>query len=100
MAGISTHVLDAARGVPAAGVPVTLTTAAGTVHEGVTDADGRIGDLYEGTLAAGVHTLVFTVGGAAFFPEVTIAFTVDPERGHYHVPLLLSPYSYTVYRGS
>ncbi|MEU7811543.1 hydroxyisourate hydrolase [Pseudonocardia sp. NPDC049154] len=107
MAGISTHVLDAALGRPAAGVAVTLTAPDGTVHTGTTDTDGRVGDLYTGALAAGTWTAVFATGGyhaatgqEAFFPEVTIAFTADPERGHYHVPLLLSPYSYTTYRGS
>jgi len=107
MAGISTHVLDAALGRPAAGVEVTLTAPDGTTHRGVTDADGRVGDLYTGALAAGAYTAVFAVGAyhaatgqESFYPEITIAFTADPERGHYHVPLLLSPYSYTTYRGS
>jgi 5-hydroxyisourate hydrolase len=107
MAGISTHVLDAALGRPAAGVAVTLTAPDGTVHTGLTDADGRVGDLYTGALAAGTCTVVFATGAyhaatgqEAFFPEVTIAFTADPQRGHHHVPLLLSPYSYTTYRGS
>lgn len=99
MAGISTHVLDAALGRPAAGVAVTLTGPDGTVHTGVTDDDGRVGNLYEGALEAGTYTLVFAVAGE-FYPEITIAFTADPERGHYHVPLLLSPYGYTTYRGS
>ena len=107
MAGISTHVLDAALGRPAAGVAVTLTAPDGTVHTGTTDADGRVGDLYTGALGAGTWTAVFATGAyhvatgqEAFFPEVTIAFTADPERGHHHVPLLLSPYSFTTYRGS
>jgi 5-hydroxyisourate hydrolase len=107
MAGISTHVLDAALGRPAAGIAVTLTAPDGTAHTRTTDADGRVGDLYEGPLAPGTWTAVFATGAyhaatgqEAFFPEVTIAFTADPRRGHHHVPLLLSPYSYTTYRGS
>ena len=107
MAGISTHVLDAARGRPAAGVPVSLVCPDGTVCTGVTDEDGRVGDLFTGALVAGVHRATFDTGAyfaasgqEGFFPEVTLAFTVDPARGHHHVPLLLSPYSYTTYRGS
>ncbi|MFR9803856.1 hydroxyisourate hydrolase [Pseudonocardia sp. RS010] len=107
MAGISTHVLDTALGRPAAGVAVTLTAPDGTAHAGTTDDDGRVADLYTGPPAAGTWTAVFatgsyhaTTGQEAFFPEVTIAFTTDPQRGHHHVPLLLSPYSYTTYRGS
>jgi 5-hydroxyisourate hydrolase len=107
MAGISTHVLDTALGRPAAGVPVSLVTPDGAVYTGVTDGDGRVGDLFTGVLAAGVHRATFDTaayfaasGQEGFFPEVTLAFTVDPARGHHHVPLLLSPYSYTTYRGS
>ena len=107
MAGISTHVLDAALGRPAAGVPVSLVCPDGTVYTRVTDEDGRVGDLFTGPLAAGVHRVTFDTGAyfaasgqAGFFPEVTLAFTADPGRGHHHVPLLLSPYSYTTYRGS
>jgi 5-hydroxyisourate hydrolase len=99
MAGISTHVLDAALGRPAEGIAVRLTAPDGETSTGVTDSDGRIGDLYVGALRAGVYTLVFAVAGE-FYPEITIAFVADPARGHYHVPLLLSPYGYTTYRGS
>ena len=107
MAGISTHVLDAALGRPAEGVAVTLTAPDGTRYAGTTDADGRVGDLYTGPTVGGTWTAVFEVGAYhaatgqdAFFPQVTIAFTADPERGHHHVPLLLSPYGFTTYRGS
>ncbi|MCF7552119.1 hydroxyisourate hydrolase [Pseudonocardia sp. WMMC193] len=99
MAGISTHVLDAALGRPAEGIAVLLTDPDGETFTGVTDADGRVGDLYTGALRPGTYTLVFAVAGE-FYPEITVAFTADPERGHYHVPLLLSPYGYTTYRGS
>jgi len=105
--GISTHVLDAALGHPAQGVPVRLTTPDGTTHDGVTDADGRIGDLLTEPPGPGVHRLTFdtaayfaATGRTGFHPEVTVAFEVADGRPHVHVPLLLSPYSYTTYRGS
>jgi 5-hydroxyisourate hydrolase len=103
---LSTHVLDTGRGEPAAGVPVRLELADGTtVAEGVTGADGRLRDWVPADRwRAGAYRLVFAtsayLGPGAFFPEVAVAFTVaDPDR-HYHVPLLLSPFGYTVYRGS
>jgi len=95
---LSTHVLDTAAGLPAAGVRVTLETRAGTpLGESVTDQDGRIGSL-GGELAAGDYVLRFETAGV-FFPEVVVVFTVADER-HHHVPLLLSPYGYSTYRGS
>ncbi|MRH87203.1 hydroxyisourate hydrolase [Nocardia sp. SYP-A9097] len=105
MSSLSTHVLDAVHGAPAAGVTVTLFDWAGTeLASGSTDADGRIGALAE--VAAGDYRLRFDTGGYftaqgvdAFYPEVTIAFAVTGER-HYHVPLLLSPFAYSTYRGS
>lgn len=103
---LSTHVLDSSRGEPAAGVPVRLEREDGsTVAEGVTDADGRLRDwVPAGLWRAGAYRLVFQtgkyLGPGAFFPEVAVVFEVaDPDR-HYHVPLLLSPFGYTVYRGS
>jgi 5-hydroxyisourate hydrolase len=100
---VSTHVLDAVRGRPAAGVAVSLTTATGDeVATGVTDADGRVGAL-AGDLPAGVYRLAFAVEaylGDTFYPEVVIAFRVLDGAEHHHVPLLLSPYAYSTYRGS
>jgi 5-hydroxyisourate hydrolase len=105
-APISTHVLDTISGEPAAGVPVRLETQAGRlVAEGVTDADGRLRDFAPAhAWRAGGYRLVFDVGSYlgsdAFFPEITVAFRVrDPHR-HHHVPLLLSRFGYTTYRGS
>lgn len=101
---LSTHILDCGRGEPAAGVPVRLELADGgawvTVAEGVTDSDGRLRDWVpdERWLAA-VYRLVFLTGGD-FFPEVTVVFRVADPLRHHHVPLLLSPYGYTTYRGS
>jgi len=121
---VSTHILDTARGRPAAGVPVTLEVWDGgwqRLGGSVTGADGRIGDLpaFEppappgpphppGSPAPPVRAtcrLVFAVRdylvahhGSAFFPEITTAFAAGPGEP-YHVPLLLAPYGYSVYRG-
>lgn len=105
---ISTHVLDAAVGRPAAGVRVHLERRAGegwtVVAEGVTDADGRVRDL---PIAEGAHRLVFDTGAylaatdrPVFYPEVVISFLVADPAAHHHVPLLLSPFAYSTYRGS
>lgn len=104
---ISTHVLDAVSGTPAAGVAVTLFDAGGAVlADGRTDADGRIARLAEDT-GAGLHRLRFDTaawfaerGTPAFYPEVTIAFEIADAAAHHHIPLLLSPYAYSTYRGS
>jgi 5-hydroxyisourate hydrolase len=109
---ISTHVLDTARGCPAAGVDVHLERRTddgwSTLSRATTDDDGRVSDLLGGgTAEAGVHRLTFATGdyhertGAdAFHPEVTIAFRVTAPAEHHHVPLLLAPFGYTTYRGS
>jgi 5-hydroxyisourate hydrolase len=85
----------------------------GEIGRGVTDGDGRIGDFGLARAAAGRYRLVFetgpylraahpggTRGGEPFFPEIAVTFAADGARVHYHVPLLLSPYSYSTYRGS
>lgn len=96
---VSTHVLDAVHGRPAAGVAVSLTSASGAqVGAGVTDADGRVTAL-AGDLEPGVYRLHFDVE-TPFYPEVVIAFRITDGGGHHHVPLLLSPYAYSTYRGS
>ena len=112
MSSISTHVLDTARGRPAAGVPVTLEQRdeAGNWAErgrGATDADGRLRDLLREPLAAAQYRLTFDTesyfrasGITGFFPEVQIVFIVRDAGVHHHVPLLLSPYGYSTYRGS
>jgi 5-hydroxyisourate hydrolase len=107
MAGISTHVLDTARGRPAAGVTVHLSAQRDggwePVNDGVTDADGRLADLATEP-PAGVYRLRFDVAGylgdEAFFPEVTVVFRITEAGRHHHVPLLLSPFGYSTYRGS
>lgn len=104
---LSTHVLDVALGRPAAGVRVSCTFPDGTVRDGVTDGDGRIAPLADGPLPGGTYRLRFDTGAyfaatgqVGFHPEVVVAVTVDADRPHTHVPLLLSPFSYTTYRGS
>jgi 5-hydroxyisourate hydrolase len=113
MSAITTHVLDTSRGCPAAGVEVELEQlAAGEnwtpVARGVTDADGRLRTLMPAgaRLAAGTYRLVFGTaayfqadGRDSFFPHVVIIFTVGNDP-HYHVPLLLSPFGYSTYRGT
>ncbi|HEV3407080.1 MAG TPA: hydroxyisourate hydrolase [Gaiellaceae bacterium] len=93
---ISTHVLDTARGEPARGVRVELYRDGSLVAAEETDADGRIRDLAAG-LDAGSYALVFHPP-SDFFRRVELA--LELHDGHYHVPLLVSPYSCTTYRGS
>ena len=103
MSTLSTHVLDTSAGRPAAGVAVRLETRGGELlGEGVTDADGRVGAIGPERLERGAYRLRFDTGlyVEGFYPEVVVVFTVaDPDQ-HYHVPLLLSPYGYSTYRGS
>jgi 5-hydroxyisourate hydrolase len=113
MSGITTHVLDIARGRPASGVPVNLEVRAGSGWRGIgratTDADGRAQQLLRAdfSLAAGIYRITFGVetyfqkdGIESFYPEASIVFHVRDADQHYHVPLLLSPYGYSTYRGS
>jgi 5-hydroxyisourate hydrolase len=108
---LSTHVLDTERGQPAVGVPVTLSRWADgelvLVACGETDRDGRINCLGE-TLSEGAYQLAFDVAAyqrgqgreAPFLQRVVVEFRAVEDARHYHVPLLLSPYSGTIYRGS
>jgi 5-hydroxyisourate hydrolase len=105
---ITTHVLDIARGCPAAGVAVALERGPDWtgVASGRTGDDGRIGELGSPG-EPGLYRLRFdtaayleAAGMPAFFPEVTVQFTVERPEEHHHVPLLLSPFGYTTYRGS
>ncbi|GGC54675.1 hydroxyisourate hydrolase [Hoyosella rhizosphaerae] len=107
MATISTHVLDTTQGLPATGVTVVLQAQDGAeIASVVTDGDGRVSDIAGDDLPTGVFRLVFGTGPyfsargvQAFNPEIVVS-VVLPEHKHYHVPLLVSPYSYTTYRGS
>ncbi|GAB7071650.1 hydroxyisourate hydrolase [Mycobacterium hodleri] len=104
---LSTHVLDSTTGRPAAGVAVTLTDRdGGPLTTATTDDDGRIAQLGV-DLPAGVYRLHFGTGAyfaardvATFYPEVIVAFEITDAGGKYHVPVLLSPFAYSTYRGS
>lgn len=111
MTAITTHVLDTATGLPAAGIAVRLDVRDGdgwrALGDGVTDGDGRLRDLGPDAVAGGEYRLTFASGAyfaghgrETFFPEVTVAFTVADPTGHHHVPLLLSPFAFSTYRGS
>ncbi|MGJ9424584.1 hydroxyisourate hydrolase [Nesterenkonia halotolerans] len=108
MSLITTHVLDTTTGTPASGIAVQLLGPEGAhIASGTTDADGRIAELGPDTLSAGAYRLVFATAEyfssravEHFFPEVTLTFTVEASAAHYHVPLLLSPFAYSTYRGS
>jgi 5-hydroxyisourate hydrolase len=101
---LTTHVLDATGGRPAGGIPVSLQTRApagywSEIAAATTDADGRTGPL--SAAGARPHRLVFDLRGrGGFYPEVAITFEVGADDDHLHVPLLLSPFGYTTYRGS
>jgi 5-hydroxyisourate hydrolase len=107
---LSTHVLDIERGSPAVGVPIELYRGNQSVARGTTNADGRVPDLAGGSLEPGTYRIVFDVtayfaarGSAAsspFLSRVSVDFDVRAADPHYHVPLLLSAYACTVYRGS
>jgi len=112
---ITTHVLDLARGAPASGINVTLEFLQpddgewSAVGLGATDENGRLKTLTDGwTMIAGTYRLTFDVApyqrahgaGAPFFPHVQITFDVRDSAQHFHVPLLLSPFGYSTYRGS
>ncbi len=98
-ASISTHVLDTERGEPARGVRVELFHGDERLSEQRTNEDGRITDLLQRPLEAGIYRLVFHPP-SPFFRRVELELEIDDAGRHYHVPLLLSPYSCTTYRGS
>lgn len=109
---ITTHVLDTSYGRPACGVAVKLSKWDGSdlvqLATGMTDKDGRIADLLEpGSLTPGIYRLCFETSAYydaaelyCFYPSVQIEFRVDDPDQHYHVPLLLSPFGFSTYRGS
>lgn len=113
MSPITTHVLDTSLGEPAEGVVVTLAILddhdnASPVGHGVTNADGRVASLLPaGQAEPGVYRLTFETTAyfahshrESFYPRIEITFHVTEASEHYHVPLLLSPYGYSTYRGS
>jgi 5-hydroxyisourate hydrolase len=113
MTAITTHVLDIAEGRPASGVPIVLEYESGgdwkEIGRGRTDGDGRLRDLLPAdfNLTTGTYRLTFETSAyfnarsaQSFYPEVSVTFIVHDAAQHYHVPLLLSPYGYSTYRGS
>jgi 5-hydroxyisourate hydrolase len=112
MSNLTTHVLDTSLGLPVVGLPVSLSVRrAGSLEElgrAVTDADGRVrAFLPPLQLQAGTYQLTFetaahfrSAGREAFFERVTLEFHVADPGQHYHVPLLLTPFGYSTYRGS
>jgi 5-hydroxyisourate hydrolase len=112
MSTLSTHVLDTSLGRPAAGLRVTLeprSDAGAVIGTGTTDANGRVSDVLGGgkSLSPGEYSIRFHVadyfvrtGREVFFPEVAVQFVVKAGDEHYHIPLLLSPFGYSTYRGS
>jgi 5-hydroxyisourate hydrolase len=112
MSAITTHVLDVSRGRPVRGIVVILERAGSpqstVLARATTDADGRVRAFSPApTLEAGVHRLTFEVGAyfaassvEAFYPRVVVEFELRDAAQHYHVPLLLSPFGYSTYRGS
>ena len=113
MSQITTHILDTAKGVPAQGVHLVLEAFSSDntwiqLAEGITNADGRVSDLLKTDvlLSPGIYRMIFETsayftqqGLKSFYPYVQITFEVSDPR-HYHIPLLLSPYGFTTYRGS
>ncbi|HUQ34430.1 MAG TPA: hydroxyisourate hydrolase [Pyrinomonadaceae bacterium] len=114
MSAITTHILDTSRGEPARNVPVHLETQGAdgnwrTLGTGATDSDGRLRDLLpdDFSLQPGLYRLIFDTAAyfetqslRSFYPHVVVVFTVHDAGQHYHVPLLLSPFGYSTYRGS
>jgi 5-hydroxyisourate hydrolase len=111
MTSLSTHVLDTMHGRPAAGMAVALSGPDGEIARGITNADGRCPELAQRALAPGRYALSFAVadyfrGAGVALPDppflnvVSVAFGIAADGGHYHVPLLVSPFAYSTYRGS
>ncbi|MDQ3242323.1 MAG: hydroxyisourate hydrolase [Gemmatimonadota bacterium] len=109
MSTLSTHVLDTSVGKPAAGITVTLERNGAAIKVGLTNADGRLGDIQENgaVLDEGDYALRFAVaeyfegsGLECFYPQIVIHFRMRGGMEHYHVPLLVSPFGYSTYRGS
>jgi 5-hydroxyisourate hydrolase len=113
VSAITTHVLDVSKGRPAAGVPVVIEIEVSTgqwkeLGRGTTDSDGRVRQMLPAdSLVQGTYRLTFDTGSyfkscniAGLYPRVAVEFEVRDAENHYHIPLLLSPYGYSTYRGS
>jgi 5-hydroxyisourate hydrolase len=114
MGQITTHVLDTALGTPAKDIPVLLSQSEPdqqeqwtTIAEGITNEDGRVPDFGPERLLAGTYRMRFSLapylsatGQAVFYPYADVVFSISGAGEHYHIPLLLSPFGYSTYRGS
>ena len=107
MISLSSHVLDTTKGMPASDMALTLTTPAGDDIHARTDSDGRVKTWGEVNFEAGIYRLRFATRdylqahhGNCFYPHVDIHFEMQADGGHYHIPLLISPHSFSSYRGS
>lgn len=113
MSQITTHILDTTRGLPAQNVPITLFAQQGEgwkeINRGVTNSDGRLPGLLadDDKLSAGVYRMHFATANyfkanneVGFYPFVDIVFEIDASGTHYHIPLLLTAFGYSTYRGS
>jgi 5-hydroxyisourate hydrolase len=112
MSGITSHVLDTSRGVPAEGIPIVLEfqNESGdweSVSQDTTDSDGRVQDLTGGSSRVGHYRISFLVSDyfaklnvESFYPVIRIEFSLTDNNQHYHVPVLLNPFGYSTYRGS
>lgn len=107
MISLSSHVLDTTSGKPASNMKLVLTLPNGQEVSGVTNQDGRFSDWGDIEFSSGIYSLRFhckeyllSAHGASFYPHVDICFEMQSDRGHYHVPLLISPFGFSSYRGS
>lgn len=107
MISMSSHVLDTTAGCPATGIALTLTTPSGAEISQTTDDDGRCSGFDSDLLSTGTYCMRFhckeyllTHHGKSFYPFVDIHFEITESSGHYHIPLLISPFGYSSYRGS
>lgn len=104
---LSSHVLDTAKGKPAVDMRVELTFPNGDKVSNITNNDGRCGDWGKVVFKAGVYHIRFQTGhyllehhGSQFYPFVDVHFEITENGGHYHIPLLISPFGFSSYRGS
>ena len=104
---LSSHVLDTTLGKPVASLQIELRLPSGQIIEALTDNDGRCNNWQGTEITAGEYQMRFATGdylkqqhGSSFYPCVEVTFMIEPDSGHYHIPLLISPYGFSSYRGS
>ena len=107
MNSLSSHVLDTTLGKPAVDLKIELTLPSGRTINAITDKDGRCNNWQGEEIKPGEYHIRFITGkylvdihGSGFYPYVDVTFIIAPDSGHYHIPLLISPYGFSSYRGS